>query len=564
MTMLHTELDWLPVETGVSNAPADQAGVAQPPAVCQKMGILRRLRRGAAVLMLSLSFALPINTAHAVMVPTIEPVSIPTWLAQLQEALVQSLIQTAMQTLMQEANKLLGPLFNLPVVGGFFSTAFGALSEQATAMVDSEVKNMFNPKIKFQNFNDCASCVASLQQSANLQAQLASGEVSFSVLPASALGNLRNYGSVGGRTTSTLPLAGPAVCSGTTCQATTTGGSSISFVNPGGNNSFTTLPAGTVFTTTDAQVDLTNFSKATFTIGDGAITFGNLPTEFGSNPTLDAANMTFSTVAINAFKKAQTTNTPQTVNGVTFKPCGASLNNGSGGLSGDISGCIDYNGATVKVGIGTDGASISSSNLDKALCPTLTDDDKAGGKVCQATGAAVSGLLGCASRGFSGDCAKNIGTNLASGLLNSLLGGVTGTDGKTVSTASSNVSARQNEIYREYFSSGTPTIEDQATYSRKRNQKCTEATVAMATAAEQQRSTVMDNKKKCDEAGDKAVGDGSNNSIGGAEYLLRKCYKDLDVLSNILKAKEMEANAWCRLPSLPIQVDVTDVLSGTG
>jgi hypothetical protein len=109
---------------------------------------------------------------------------------------------------------------------------------------------MFNPKIKFQNFNDCASCVASLQQAANLQAQLDSGEVSFSVLPASELGNLRNYGSVGGRTTSTLPLAGPAACSGTTCQATTTGGSSISFVNPGGNNSFTTLPAGTVFTTT--------------------------------------------------------------------------------------------------------------------------------------------------------------------------------------------------------------------------------------------------------------------------------------------------------------------------
>jgi hypothetical protein len=91
---------------------------------------------------------------------------------------------------------------------------------------------------------------------------------------------------------------------------------------------------------------------------------------------------------------------------------------------------------------------------------------------------------------------KISGTNLASGLLNSLLGGVTGTNGETVSTASSNVLARQNQIYRGYFFFWQlQRLTGTATYSRKRNQKCTEASVAMATAAEQLQSTVMDNKK---------------------------------------------------------------------
>ena len=67
---------------------------------------------------LSLTLSMPAKPAMALItVPTIDVQGVPLWIKQLAEQVATKLINTAMQKLMQEANKALGPVVNMPLVG---------------------------------------------------------------------------------------------------------------------------------------------------------------------------------------------------------------------------------------------------------------------------------------------------------------------------------------------------------------------------------------------------------------------------------------------------------------
>jgi hypothetical protein len=402
---------------------------------------------------LSLTLSMPAKPAMALItVPTIDVQGVPLWIKQLAEQVATKLINTAMQKLMQEANKALGPVVNMPLVGEILQPTLNGITQDLTDMVNRGSNDALAGIFRSpqQNFQDCMNnfaCTSNIQLGNNFTASF-SGDNPFrvttpSALPAELRQNSFNFGDVAGVAVEEMAFLGPATSVGSgVWKADITGGNSMRFASSGSTPPLA-IAAGTAFTTSDAKVpDFATLANMNLNIGNGALTVSPL----GS----DSYTMTASPSVRTAIEQANKTGVPQNVAGMTIKP---GLGVGSNGqITGDIATALNFGGAQIGATFGANGVSnLSVGDLSKTLCPDLTEQDKAGGKVCGAANAAVSGLLGCISGGNVGNCAQGVGKDVAQQLLGGVNQALGGALGGGSSSSGLQVAAAEKAQYAKYF-----------------------------------------------------------------------------------------------------------------
>jgi hypothetical protein len=402
---------------------------------------------------LSLTLSMPAKPAMAVGVPVFDAAS----LAKLAESFVQQvttkIINMAMQKLMQEANKALGPVVNMPLVGEILQPTLNGITQDLTDMVNRGSNDALAGIFRSpqQNFQDCMNnfaCTSNIQLGSNFTASF-SGDNPFKVttpsaLPAALIQNSFNFGDVAGLAVAPINLAGSATSVGSgVWEAITTGGNTVRFAYSGSTPPLA-IAAGTAFTTSDAAVSPDFLKTMNLDVGNGALKFSNVALD-GGNP----YTMTASAPLIKAIERANSTNEVQIVNGIEVKP---GLTVVGGKIVGDTATALNVGGADATVAFGSQGSPQIRANVGNALCPNLTEQDKAGGAVCRTADAAVSGLVGCAFGGNVGNCAQGVGKDVAQQLLggvNQALGGALKGGGK--SSGGLQVAAAEKAQYAKYF-----------------------------------------------------------------------------------------------------------------
>ena len=510
---------------------------------------------------LSLTLSLPAKPAMAIGVPVFDAAS----LAKLAESFVQQvttkIINMAMQKLMQEANKALGPVVNMPLVGEILQPTLNGITQDLTGMVNrgsnDALANIFrSPQ---QNFQDCMNnfaCTSNIQLGNNFTASF-SGDNPFKVttpsaLPAELRQNSFNFGDVAGLAVAPINLAGSATSVGSgVWEAITTGGNTVKFAYSGSTPPLA-IAAGTAFTTPDATPDFSKLAKMDLNVGNGALTFSNVSLD-GGNP----YTMTASAPLRQAIERANSTNEVQTVNGIEVKP---GLTVGSDGkIGGDIATALNFGGADATVAFGSQGSPQIRANVGNALCPDLTEQDKAGGKVCGAANAAISGLLGCISGGNAGNCAQDVGKNVAQQLLGGVgqaLGGALKGGGQ--SSSGLQVQAAEQALYAQYFcpeNDNTPQCIAQKTALRNADLafKTTEHIANVRAWQVKFPEIKKDIDKNIGKLMQKCDG-GNANCIAAAQLFQKQAYEDLNNAKDVIWLKSQELDALARLPLLPTAI----------
>lgn len=519
------------------------------------------------MLSLSLTLSMPAKPAMAlVTVPTIDVKGVPVWIKQLVEQVATKLINMAMQKLMQEANKALGKVANMPMLAEILKPTLDGISQDLTGMLTRGSNDLLGNIFRSpqQNFQDCMgniACTSNIQLSNNFTASFSSPafnntNTDFTVLsPAQLPAGLSQYGSIAGQASYPLAFAAPPVQDGGFYTADLTNGASIKFSLPSGTNvgSMTSLPANVAFTTTDASVSPDFLKTMNLNVGNGALTFSNVSVD-GGNP----YTMTASAPLRQAIDRANSTNEVQTVNGIEVKP---GLTVGSDGkIGGDIATALNFGGAQVSATVGANGVSnLSVGDLSKALCPNLTEADKLGGKVCGAAQTAISGLLGCVSGGNIGNCAKNVGQNVAKSLLGGIgqaLGGALKGGGQ--SNSGLQVEAGQQALFAQYFcapNDNTPECIAQKTALRNADLafKTTEHIANVRAWQVKFPEIKKDIDKNIGKLMQKCDG-GNANCIAAAQLFQKQAYEDLNNAKDVIWLKSQELDALARLPLLPTAI----------
>lgn len=540
---------------------------------------------------LSLTLSMPAKPAMAVGLPVFDAAALAKLTDSFVKQLANQIINMAMQKLMQEANKALGPVVNIPILGEFVGVVVGGITQDLEYMLrrgsNGALAGIFrSPQ---QNFQDCMSnfaCTANIKVSPELKAQFAGAGGEFNYKPPSELPkDLQNaymdsYTKEVGIISGTAPnggiaLAGPPVqadpAKPNVYTGVTTAGNKVVWdakSSYSANAPQLAIPAGTPFFTPDADspaFDTSSYTNADLklNVGNGALSF-TMPTAEGSsaNPT-----MTASPAAVAAAKKANATGQPQTVNGITFDP-GITIGN-DGTIGGNIGANIDFGGAQVSATFGDNGVNgmpaFSVKDVGKAFCPDLTEQDKAGGAVCRTADAAVSGLVGCAFGGNVGNCAKDVGKNagapLAGDLARGFLGriretlGVKGSSGESSASSSGlQVAAAGRAIHEEYFCpSNDNTAECIARVSAKRSTAAAEAAIGVIAESARVQNTLPQMKEGCDRAVKETLekGGGNANTIEFSQLMLGQCYNGIDIALKMLELQNMGMKAQQYLVTSP-------------
>lgn len=534
---------------------------------------------------LSLTLSMPAKPAMAVGLPVFDAASLAKLADSFVKQLANQIINMAMQKLMQEANKALGPVLNIPILGEFVGVVMDGMAQDLTNMVrrgaNGALEGIFrSPQ---QNFQDCMSnfaCTANIKVSPELKAQLGGvGEFNYkppSELPEDLKNAYKNsYAKEGNIISGTAPeggiaLAGPPVqadpAKPNVKTGVTTAGNKVVWSDTkfsySANGPQLAIPAGTPFFTPDGTpppaFDTSSYTNADLklNVGNGALSF-TMPTAEGSsaNPT-----MTASPAAVAAAKKANATGQSQTVNGITFDP-GITIGN-DGKIGGNIGANIDFGGAQVSATFGVNGMpAVSVKDVGKALCPNLTEQDKVGGAVCRTADAAVSGLVGCAFGGNFGECAKGAGKNAGATLARGLLGsiretlGVKGSSGESSASSSGlQVAAAGRAIHKEYFCpSNDNTAECIAGVSAKRSTDAAKAAIGVIAESARVQNELPQMKEGCDRAVKETLekGGGNGNTIGLVNVLQRECYNGIDMSLKMLELKKIEMEAQQYLVTSP-------------
>jgi hypothetical protein len=486
---------------------------------------------------LSLTLSMPAKPAMALItVPTIDVQGVPLWIKQLAEQVATKLINMAMQKLMEEANKALGPVVNMPILGEFVGVVMDGMAQDLAYMAyrgsNDALAGIFRSPQK--NFQDCmgsATCSSSVQMN-NISASFKTGDYAdaFTATPPSALPAAMKgafqYGDVAGVANTKIDLAGPATQDGSNANiwtGVTTGGAEVTFPYSGSTPPYS-IAAGTKFFTPDATVNTDNLTNLNLNVGNGALTIANVSLD-GSNPYTVAASPAVRT----AIEQANKTGVPQNVAGMTIAP--GRLGVGSNGqITGDIA-TLNFGNADATVAFGSQGSPQIRANVGNALCPDLTEQDKAGGKVCGAANAAISGLVGCVSGGNAGNCAQDVGKNVAQQLLGGVgqaLGGALKGGGK--SSGGLQVEAGQQALFAQYFcppNDNTPQC--MAQKSADRNAAVAYSTTAYIANAKAWQVKFPQIKADCDKAVAKATKNGDSNSLQAGKIIQIQCYNGMDV-----------------------------------
>ncbi len=473
---------------------------------------------------LSLTLSMPAKPAMAVGVPVFDAAS----LAKLAESFVQQvttkIINMAMQKLMQEANKALGPVVNMPLVGEILQPTLNGITQDLTDMVNRGSNDALAGIFRSpqQNFQDCMNnfaCTSNIQLGSNFTASF-SGDNPFKVttpsaLPAALIQNSFNFGDVAGLAVAPINLVSPATSFGPgVWQGVTTGGNTVRFAYSGSTPPLA-IAAGTAFTTSDAKVpDFATLANMNLNIGNGALTVS----PSGS----DSYTMTASPSVRTAIEQANKTGVPQNVAGMTIEP---GLGVGSNGqITGNIAAALNFGGAPIGATFGANGVSnLSVGDLSKTLCPDLTEQDKAGGKVCGAANAAVSGLLGCISGGNAGNCAQDVGENVAQQLLGGVgqaLGGLF----KGQSSSGLQVAAAEKAQYAKYFCPPNDnTAECIAKVTAARNTDLAYSATEYIASAKAWQTKLPQMLDDCNGVVKEVAKPGTSNAILAASIALKQC-----------------------------------------
>jgi hypothetical protein len=451
-------------------------------------------------------------------------------LAKLAESFVQQvttkIINMAMQKLMQEANKALGPVVNMPLVGEILQPTLNGITQDLTDMVNRGSNDALAGIFRSpqQNFQDCMNnfaCTSNIQLGSNFTASF-SGDNPFKVTPPSALPaalkNSLNFGDVAGLAVAPINLAGSATSVGSgVWEGVTTGGNTVRFAYSGSTPPLA-IAAGTAFTTTDAAVSPDFLKTMNLNVGNGALTFSNVSLD-GGNP----YTMTASAPLIKAIESANSTNQVQIVNGIEVKP---GLTVGSDGkIGGDIATALNFGGAQIGATVGANGVSnLTVGDLSKTLCPNLTDADKLGGKVCGAAQTAISGLLGCVSGGNVGSCAKNVGQGLLGGV-----GQALGDMFKGQSSSGLQVEAAEKAQYAKYFCPPNDnTAECIARVTAARNTDLAYSATEYIASAKAWQTKLPQMLADCNRVVKDVAKPGTSNAILAASIAQKQCQNAID------------------------------------
>lgn len=498
------------------------------------------------MLSLSLTLSMPAKPAMAVGVPVFDSASFAKLFKSLIEQMATKVINMAMQKLMQEANKALGPVLNMPILGEILQPTLDGISQDLTGMLTRGSNDLMGNIFRSpqQNFQDCMNsfaCTSNIQLSNDFTASFSSpafnnANTDFTVLsPAQLPEGLSQYGAIAGKASYPLAFAAPPVQDGGFYTADLTNGASIKFSLPSGTNvgSMTSLPANVTFTTTDAAVSPDFLKTMNLNIGNGAIRL-SAPTADGS---VAAPTVKASPAVKAAIVKANTTNQPQEVSGITINPGQLSIENGQ--IVGNVVAGFNFGNVPVSAAFGTSGnPKLTVQNLDNVLCPNLTPDDKAGGKICGAAQTAISGLLGCVSGGNIGNCAKNVGQNTAQQLLGGI-GQALGDMFKGKSNSGLQVQAAEQALYAQYFcpeNDNTPQCIAQKTALR--NADLAYSATAYIANAKAWQVKFPQIKADCDKAVAKATKNGDANSLQAGKIIQIQCYNGMDVAFKNLELEE--------------------------
>jgi hypothetical protein len=436
-----------------------------------------------------------------------------------------------------------------------------------------------------KNFQDCMSnfaCTANIKVSPDLKAQFkGAAATEFAFTPPSELPKdlqtsyIDSYTKGGGNIISGIvpkggiPLAGPPVqadpAKPNVYTGVTTAGNQVVWdakSSYGANALPLAIPAGTPFFTPDGTpppaFDPSNYTNADLklNVGNGALSF-TMPTAEGSSA---MPTMTASPAAVAAAKKANATGKTQTFNGIEFEP-GITIGN-DGTFGGGVGSKINFGGAQVSATVGANGVpAINVQDVGKALCPDLTEQDKAGGAVCRTADAAVSGLVGCAFGGNAGECAKGVGKNAGATLARGLLGsiretlGVKGSSGaSSASSGALQVAAADKALREAYFCpSDDNTAECRARVSGYRSETAAKEGMEFITRSTELQTKLPQMKKDCDDAVARTMekGGGNTNTIAFAKIMLDQCYNGIDIALKMLELKKMEMEAQQYLVTSP-------------
>ncbi|MBM3602231.1 MAG: hypothetical protein FJX22_00400 [Alphaproteobacteria bacterium] len=526
------------------------------------------------MLSLSLTLTMPAKPAMAVgVVPTIDVKGVPVWIKQLAEQLATKLINMAMQKLMQEANKALGPVANMPLLGEILQPTLDGLMQDAMRLATSGSNDLMNNIFRSpqQNFTDCMNnfaCTSNIQLSNNFTASFAnpfggtgSANTTFTVIPPSQLpANLREYGAVAGQSSSPLPFAGPPVQNGNVYTAELPNGASVNFNPPPGTNFalMTSLPANVAFTTTDATANM-NFldaPNAGLNLNVGNALRIVAPTADG---TTAAPTVIASPEVRAAIKTANSDNKPVDVSGITINPNQLTIGPG-GQIQGNLQAGFTLPGnIDVTAAFGAQGNPQIQANVGNALCPNLTDADKLGGKVCGMANAAVSKLLDCATGGNPGQCAQGAGKGLLVSLGQAALGDMFKKESK--GDGGLQVEAGQQALFAQYFcdpNNNTPECIAQKTALRNADLvfKTTEHISniqAWKTKFPQIKTDIDKNIAKMMEK----CGGGNANCIAAAQLFQEQAYGDLENSERVLILNGEILKAYSLLPTLPTALTLT-------
>jgi hypothetical protein len=534
---------------------------------------------------LALTLSMPAKPAMAAGLPVFDAASLAKLADSFVQKLADQIINMAMQKLMQEANKALGPVVNMPILGEFVGVVMDGMFQDLTDMVNrgsnDALAGIFRSPQK--NFQDCMgnfACTANIKVSPELKAQFAGAGGEFNYKPPSELPKdlqtsyIDSYTKGGGNIISGIVPKGGIALAGPPVQAdpakpnvytgVTTAGNQVVWDTKssyGANAPQLAIAAGTPFFTPDGKAppafDTSSYTNADLklNVGNGALSF-TMQTAEGSSA---MPTMTASPAAVAAAKKANATGQSQTFNGIEFNP-GITIGN-DGRIGGGV-GKINFGGAQVSATVGANGVpAINVQDVGKALCPNLTEQDKAGGAVCRTADAAVSGLVGCAFGGNAGECAKGVGKNAGATLARGLLGsiretlGVKGSSGaSSASSGALQVAAADKALREAYFCpSDDNTAECRARVSAARNTDLAYSATEYIASAKAWQTKLPQMKKDCDDAVTITMekGGGNGNTIGFAKIMQDKCYNGIELAMKMAQLQQMSLTAQQYLVTAP-------------
>jgi hypothetical protein len=507
---------------------------------------------------LSLTLSMPAKPAMALItVPTIDVQGVPLWIKQLAEQVATKLINMAMQKLMEEANKRLGPVVNMPILGEILQPTLDGISQDLTGMLTRGSNDLMGNIFRSpqQNFQDCMNniaCTSNIQLGNNFTASF-SGDNPFKVTTPSALPvalkNSLNFGDVAGVAVEEMAFPGPATSvSPGVWEAVTTGGDKLRFAYSGSTPPLA-IAAGTAFTTSDAAVSPDFLKTMNLDVGNGALKFSNVALD-GGNP----YTMTASPSVRTAIEQANKTGVPQNVAGMTIEP---GLGVGSNGqITGNIAAALNFGGAPIGATFGANGVSnLSVGDLSKTLCPNLTDADKLGGKVCGAANAAVSGLLGCISGGNAGNCAQDVGKNAAQQLLGGIgqaLGGAL--KGGSSSSGLQVQAAEQALLAQNFLPPNNNTAESITKLTADRNAALAYAATSYIANAKLWQIKFPQIKADCDKAVKKATKNGDSNSLQAGKIIQIECYNAIDGVFENLRLERSIVDMYSIIVTAPTAI----------